>query len=370
MSLELVAILDAPKSAGMGMHGVLLRDSRGLVTSGLRRNRRVSDREYAELVEGGHVLGVTGELPLPLLGNDPTGAVALWVGDQFTDEAERLGVPAPAPPVEGSVMAPSGRFWFDLPSAVYVTTQSWLKKGLRHVVADPLPELAHLMVAADATSDLTRAALLHISDDADRDLRWFLRLDKDAGLAASAVTLTRDLDALRQTASGANGRVIALVAHFSCGSHELGRELATSLGVEFSAFRDYFRQEALRLFDDDDRRALVSAGEIVTAYRSPDAIAEAAVLAALRPSAGGVLPAVVDGLRHHHILDSIRRAVDVDIAAVTSPRRPGVTGLDESMPPAEIARSNTESEVDSLASEATFRLPKDRRKVKLALAAT
>jgi hypothetical protein len=77
-----------------------------------------------------------------------------------------------------------GRFWFDLPPAIFATTQH-LKNGLRLVVAEGDPELARLMVNVDATNEFTRAALLHTSDDVERDLRWFVRLDSDAGLDAT-----------------------------------------------------------------------------------------------------------------------------------------------------------------------------------------
>jgi hypothetical protein len=181
------------------------------------------------------------------------------------------------------------------------------------------------------------------------------------------------LDRLRDDAFHADGLVIALVAHFNQGSHDLGRLIASASGVEFCAFRDYFRVEANRLFHGEDRKSLVNAGEIVTDYRSPEAILKCAVLGSLRPSVSGVpsavVSAVVDGLRHRHILDALRKvpAVEVQLAAVTSPRQPTGSAIEESMPADEVERSNTESEVNELADEAEFRLPRDRKQMTLAL---
>lgn len=369
MSRELVAILDAPKSSGMGMHGVLLRGSAGLITAGLRANRQVSEREYDDLIEGGHVLPVEAELPFPLLGDRIQDAAVLWVGDDFSEHASDLHLDAPTQPRKGVVRTSCGRFWFDLPSAIFATTQHWLKNGLRLVVAEGYPDLARLMLNVDATNEFTRAALVHTSDDIERDLRWFVRLDSDAGLNSTPERMREHLDRLRDVAFHANGLVIALVAHFNRGSHDLGQLIASASGVEFCAFRDYFRVEANRLFHGEDRKSMVNAGEIVTDYRSPAAILECAVLGSLRPSVSGVPSAVVDGLRHRHILDALRKvpAVEVQLAAVTSPRQRTGSAIVESMPADEVERSNTESEVDELAVEAEFRLPRDRKQMTLAL---
>lgn len=365
MTYELVAILDAPKSSGMGIHGALLRDAKGLLTSGLRSNRRVSQHEYAELLDGGHVLPVEGDLPLRLLGRQVADAGILWVGDDFAEHARDLGLEAPIPPRAGTATQDQGRFWFDLPSAIFATTQLWLKNGLRRLRAGGRSDLARLMLNVDATSEFTRAAVLHTSDDKERDLRWFVRLDNDAGLATNSDRMRLHLESLVTRASAADGVVIALVAHANRGSHKMGAEIALASSAKFCAFRPYFRSEALRLFDDDDRTAMVRAGEIVTTYRSPEAVIESAVLSTLRPSVSGVESAIIDGLRHKRILEALRKVPTVNVQTATITGTPVVptSEIQPSMPQAEIELSDTETEIEDLAREASYTLPRDMEKV-------
>jgi hypothetical protein len=365
MTYELVAILDAPKSSGMGMHGVLLRDPDGLVTSGLRSNRRVSQHEYAELLDGGHVLPVEGELPVRLLGSQIADAGILWVGDEFAERASELGLEAPIPPQEGTVSQAQGRFWSDLPPAIFATTQLWLKNGLRRLLATERSEFARLMLNVDATSEFTRAAVLHTSDDEERDLRWFVRLDNDAGLATDSDRMRLHLESLVTRATAADGMLIALVAHANRGSHKIGAEIASASSAKFCPFRPYFRSEALRLFNGDDRTAMVHAGEIVTTYRCPEAIIESAVLSTLRPSVSGVESAIVDGLRHKRILEALRKVPTVKVQTATISGTPVVptSGIEPSMPQVEIERSDTETEIEDLARDARYTLPRDMEKV-------
>ena len=368
MDIGLVAILDAPKPSGMGMHGVLLNGPSGLVTGGLRVNRPVSTSEYRDLIDGGHVLPVEGEIPGQLLGDEVAESGVLWVGSEFAERAEGLGLAAPVPPLQGSVPQKDGQFWFDFPSVLFETTQHWLKNGLRHLVARDGSGLDRLMLRVDATSDFTRAAVMHTSDDVDRDLRWFLRLDADAGIQTTAVAIKQRLESLVQAATQKDGLVIALVAHGRHGSYKVGLDIADTSGVEFCAFRAYFRDEADRLFNRHDRESMVRAGEIVTAFRSAEAIVETAFFSGLRPSVSGVPSAVLDGLRHRHILDSLRKVpiVDVRTASVTLPTQPATPDIEESMTPDEVERAETE--VEALAREAQFELPRDLVHVASALA--
>lgn len=365
MTHELVAILDAPKPSGMSMHGALLRDDSGLVTAGLRSNRRVSEEEYVELLDGGHILPVAGDLPLLLLGDELASAGVLWVGTDFAERAEHLGLAAPTEPRAGTVSHDQGRFWFDLPPALFATTQHWLKNALRRLLATEQSALARLMVNVDATSDYTRAALLHTSDDHQSDLRWFVRLDADAGLGTSSDLMRRRLESLLTSAAAGDGLLIALVAHANRGSHDIGAELAAASNAKFCAFRPYFTTEALRLFHDDDRASMVHAGEIVITYRSPEAIIETAVLESLRPSASGVQSAVLDGLRHRRILEALRKVPTVEVQTANVAGTPVVPTpeIEASMPQDEIESSGTEIEINDLAREAAYTLPRDQTRV-------
>ena len=364
MTHEFIAILDAPKPSGMGMHGALLRGPTGIVTAGLRSNRRVSEQEYTELLDGGHILPVVGDLPLQLLGGQLANTGVLWIGHDFAERADDLGFPAPTEPRVGTVSGDQGRFWFDLPPSLFATTQHWLKNALRRLLATDRSGLARLMLNVDATSEYTRAALLRTSDDRDRDLRWFVRLDTDAGLATNSELTRRHLESLLSSAAAGDGLLVALVAHANRGSHEIGSQIASASSAKFCAFRPYFSAEALRLFDNNDRASMVRAGEIVMTYRSPEAIIETAVLSTLRPSVSGVESAVVDGLRHRRILEALRRVptVEVQTATVSGPVAP-TPAIEASMPQDEIERSDTEAEINELASEATYTLPRDTTKV-------
>ena len=365
VNVELAALLDAPKPSAMGMRGVLLRDSSGLFTAGLRATRRVSDAEYEDLVEGGHVLPVEGDLPEPLLGADLTRAGALWVGEEFTGLASELTIGPPAEPRQGTMKAPGGRFWFDLPASLFATTQYWLKNALRLTVIDDDPRLTNLMLRVDSTSDFTRAALAYRSNDLARDIAWFVRLDTDSGLDTDATVVKARMDELIDGAQRPDGFVIALVAHAKHGSYDLGQKLAHDTGVKFEAFRDYFKTEAKRLFDGDNRTAMVDAGAIVTTFRSPDAIVESAVLRSLRPASTGVPASVIDGLRHSHILDALRRvpSIEVEVAEVTLPVQTLPSHIEESMTSADLAGNVTEREVDILVKSARYRLPQDEAEV-------
>jgi hypothetical protein len=225
------------------------------------------------------------------------------------------------------------------------------------------------MLRVDVTSDYTRAALIHTSEEPLRDLDWFVRLDSDAGLPTTAEGLETRVRELIRDAGASDGLVIALVAPAKWGSHDLGLDIAERSGVRFEAFRDYFRAEATRLFAAENRTAMVRAGEIVTDYRSPEAIIEGAVLERLRPSVGGVPSFVLDGLRHHHILEALRNVptVTVELASIAAPEKSVSTGIEESMSEADIEHSQTEREVEALASEASFKLPRDRRRLDKAL---
>ena len=371
MDVELVAILDAPRPSGMGMHGLILRDPSGFVTAGLHVNRRVNQREFDDLVDGGHVLLVDGEIPERLLGGLVGDAGALWVGDEFTNRIGDRNFQIPEQPREGATRTAAGTFWLDFPSATFSTTQYWLKNALRRVVRSDDFELAKLMLNVDITSDYTRAALLSTSDDPERDLEWFLRLDSDAGLPVGFDDIETRLRDLTRTAHSRDGLVIALVAHARAGSHQMGMDIAQKNNVEFEAFRDYFETEARRLFERHDREAMISAGEIVTAFRSPEAILEGAVLERVRPSVGGVPSLVLDGLRHRHILDALRNvpSVEVQLASIAKIDTSLPTGIEESMSEEAIERSPTEQEVGELLEGADFRLPEDRALVDRALSA-
>jgi hypothetical protein len=371
MDIELVAILDAPKPSGMGMHGLILRDPSGFLTAGLHVNRRVNQREFDDLVAGGHVLLVSGEIPERLLGGLVGDAGALWVGDEFTNRVGGRDFQIPEQPRKGAMRSAAGMFWLDFPSAIFSTTQYWLKNALRRVVRSDDFELAKLMLNVDITSDYTRAALVSTSDDPARDLEWFLRLDSDSGLQIAVDDLETRLRDLTQTAHSPDGLVIALVAPARAGSHREGIDIAQANHVRFEAFRHYFEDEARRLFERHDREAMIGAGEIVTAFRSPEAILEGAVLERVRPSAGGVPSLVLDGLRHRHILEALRNvpSVKVELASITTIDASLPTGIEESMSEEAIERSPTEQEVGELLKEADFRLPEDRVLVDRALSA-
>lgn len=365
MTHEVVAILDAPKRSGMGMHGILLNSVDGLKTAGLRSNRPVGQHEYADLLGDGHIIPADGELPLRLLGDRIEATGLLWVGEDFAERASEFGLPAPIPPLEGVVTTEHGHYWFDFPPTLFAAKQRWLKNALRSVATSEEHDLARLMLNVDATSDFTRAAILHTSDDQESDLRWFLRLDRDAGIRTNPKALRQQLQSLVTSANPAGGLMIALVAHANHGSHRIGTEIASASRAPFCAFRTYFRTEALRLFEGDDRTAMVHAGEIVTTYRCPEAIVETAILSTLSTSDSGAECAVIDGLRHKRILEALRKVprADVRIAAVTDTPIAPTPEIKASMSQRDIERSETESEITQLCREAFYHLPQDRERV-------
>jgi len=260
--------------------------------------RRISEMELSVLREGDHVLEVSGELPMALLGSQLHRAAALWVGHTFDKDTRNVGRLPPLAPREGLITTAEGVFWVDVSGAAFAPVQLWLRKALRAAIGGDPNGISALMVRVDADSEYTRAALFETSDRPADELAWFSRIERDNGHEVSEAELTKRFARLVEEAREPRVQALAVVAHAFRGSYAYATRLASDTGSNFLAFRDYFSYEAARLFGKPTRRTMVEAGRIIADERSPEAVIAGAVIEPMLATSNPTRAVVIDGFRH------------------------------------------------------------------------
>lgn len=203
MVAHVIALLDKPRPLSFGRFAFVTQDAHGVLhIHGLRNHPRstLTVEELDQLVASQSVL----RLPEGIRVGDPNGKVAGWIGRDFQARLRRLDAPPVLDLPKNLARTPAGDVWFEGSERIYDRMEIWMKEAARDVFSDrPIArELAELMLGVLPGSDETRAAVWYTRpDDAEkaRHLRWYARLERDAGRPVEPAALEKRFLELRDT---------------------------------------------------------------------------------------------------------------------------------------------------------------------------
>lgn len=202
MVAHVIALLDKPRPSSFGAFAFVTQDEHGVLhIHGLRNHPRstLTTDELEQLVASQSVL----RLPRAIDVEDPNNKMAGWLGRDFQERLRRLHAPhvLALPSLEET---PDGDVWFERSERIYDRMETWMKAAARDVFADkPVArELAELMLGVLPGRDETRAAVWYTRpDDAEkaRHIRWYARLERDAGRPVEPAALEARFQRIRDT---------------------------------------------------------------------------------------------------------------------------------------------------------------------------
>jgi hypothetical protein len=210
MSHRIVALLDRPSPRSFGMVPFVERIADGTLRVHGLHGRPAQGMLDADL---GQLLQEHSALALDVITTEPITetTVAGWVGVQFRQEARRIPPQVPwgkCRPTTGQ----EGHFWLGFREAIHRTMEQWVKEAARDVFERGDANLAKQMIWVMPDSELTRAALWSTkTTEKERQERiaWWLRLERDAGRAASEAEVTERFTQLREEYVSANRNRLA-----------------------------------------------------------------------------------------------------------------------------------------------------------------
>jgi hypothetical protein len=236
----------------------------------------------------------------------------MWFGRRFVKRSKELEVALPITS-DALIEFTDGCAWLGEPVEVHARLLAWLDKAFRQSIKDSNVELAQLMAQVMPDHELTRAALWRTATkaEADRDLHWFARLERDAGRDGDPARLREQFAQLCEHPPNQAVTVLLIVGPAGSGSKRAAQDLKRLYrqqhgSVELVSFGQFLRAEWERKHTSKATQVqLQELGQQWVRLR-PFAFARAVV--GQRPISRGVL--LVDGVRHKVIVDAMRFMFD------------------------------------------------------------
>jgi hypothetical protein len=311
---------------------VLEGQSHGLKVGGLtvRRERTIASAELDELLHFRQALATTADVNIETSVQD---IIAMWFGKRFLEEAKALGVPAPITS-ERMIETAEGFAWLAPKPEVHARLLAWLERAFRQSIKHASAELARLMVQVMPDHELTRAAIWRTAPphNAERELAWFARLERDAGRNSKPVSLRERFEQLCRNPPYQGVRILPIIGKAGSGHREAAEKLRYLIlhrqpNVELVSFGEFLRQQwRITHARTATQRELQQFGEQLVRF-TPFAFTRDVI--AQKPIAHGVL--IVDGVRHRVISDAIHLMFEstLDPFAVVAPDELVVRRLSE-----------------------------------------
>lgn len=320
---RVVALLDTPSAESMGAVPIVLQNDGSLSVSGLAdsRSRMISDQELQELVSSRQAVRVSANLDTAAGTANP---VAMWIGKQFASQARALDLPPPPLVSDDVIETVDGRAGLGHPEEVHARLTAWLEKAFRHAIESSSVKLARLMTQVMPDHELTRAALWNTAPkrEKEKELEWFVRLERDAGRAADPQHLRQRFENLRDHPPLPAMKVVLVTGKAGTRHREAAEELTKRLQAQrcnagMVSFGQYLRVYWKRLHGENPTQPELQ--ELGQEWVSTKPFLFTRQVLAERPATANVL--IVDGVRHRVISDAIEFMVDTDPKqfAVTAP---------------------------------------------------
>jgi hypothetical protein len=203
MIAHVIALLDKPRPLSFGKFAFVTRDAHGeLHIHSLRNHPRstLTADELEQLVASQSVLRLHEAIGM----EDPNGKVAGWLGREFQERLRWLAAPSVRELPSGLARTPDGDVWFEGSARVYDRMEAWMNAAARDVFTGKsnARELAELMLGVLPDRDETRAAVWYTRpNDAEkvRHLKWYARLERDAGRPVAPAALEERFLMVRDT---------------------------------------------------------------------------------------------------------------------------------------------------------------------------
>ncbi len=366
-SFRVKGLLDRPSPQSLGMLGIVVERNPGhLCVDGIvgMSAKPIDESEFQQLLGSGDAQPADG----PSVEDDSRPHCALWVGNEFADNAARLRVPLPPLPKSAVKNREEGMYWVGPIQHVWRVLDSWLVRAFRRSIREDDAELAMLMAWALPDRQETRAAIWHTNRrERQANLDWWTRLDRDHGdTGASPRKLDDQYSRLvRQVLSQPPQRVFGFCARAKGGDKEVAREWSRRLHVPLLSFGQWLKEKAEKAGALPTRRVLQQMGqEMIQTQGALEFCLE--VLGKLPGSVS--IPNekfVIEGIRHAEVLQSLKSLIGEDHFVLVHIERPeGERRLllieDEKVPPGEVdavMNDPTEQEITNVAGHAAKHYP-------------
>jgi len=358
--MKTVALLDKPSPRSFGITPIVTTDDagtlkvHGLVRDSMHRAKHVTRRDVDDLIHTENAIAMPElELPARMIGD---GAVAMWVGDAFTHEAQRLDLEVKALP-EHEIRLTGGTVFIGPPTDMFVYLSTWLERAFQRVREEKDGEtrrrIAALMRWTLPDHPLTMVASLRSAEDPAKELAFQLR--SHPSLVGDRWRLEAEkIWREHEPALAAFKCVVVFTGPKGSQRKAIARELAERAHVGFAQFREALHGSEHVLPAANYDQLMVIGEQRV--QQSPLGLATE-VLAKHVSAAGGVL--VLDGLRHARILEAMRTVglkQLILVAVVPDEDERRKTLMARGLNPEGVARHSTEMDIPALARGADFRV--------------
>ncbi|OAI51262.1 hypothetical protein AYO44_05015 [Planctomycetaceae bacterium SCGC AG-212-F19] len=308
-------VLDRPSQQSLGMLGIVVERESGLhCVEGIvgMSAKPIDGSEFRELLKSGDAQSAD----VAFVDDDSRPYSALWVGQEFADNATRLKVPLPPLPNLATSTGEGGVYWVGPTQHVWRVLDSWLVRAFRRSIRENNVELATLMAWALPERQETRAAIWHTNKgDRKANLGWWARLDRDHG---EPKVTPRELDIryaklVSDVLSQTPQRVFGFCAWAKGGDNEIATELSQRLHVRQISFGKWLRKKAEKEGDQPIRRVLQRKGQrMIETHGALEFCLE--VLSDNLPQNASIpnVRFVIDGIRHAEVLRSLQSLIGED----------------------------------------------------------
>lgn len=365
---RVLGILDRPSPNTLGFLALVVENSQGaLHAEGLSASTdsELSSRTYAELVARGEAVAIDAVS----INFDETPATAVWLGDEFANEADAAGVPLPPIGSPTTVLGVDGKYWIAPQRHAWRLFESWIAVAFRLFAVNGNRRLARLLYQAAPDRLEARTALWFSSasdTEKERHLDWWIRLSRDRGEIVDASILLAQMKSLHRDSQLVEpARVIGFAAPAKGGDKEIATQVAKLGHIARRSFGNYLSGLSATLGQPSDRRSLQQLGQ--------DTISKFGELAfCMRvlddlPKTDYESPFLIEGIRHRLVLSAMKQLVGADRFRLAYVDRPEVERRSRLMEDehlsetavSEVLHDPTEQEVPELAGHANFLVDAD-----------
>lgn len=354
---HVLALLDRPRPRSLGLVPLVIDDGGkiqvlGLANTSAHRGRYMSREDVEHLIRAGHALRVDTNT----LDTLSKRHVALWVGADFEEASNKLGLSLPPLP-QKTFNADGGRFAVGDSLDLYAYLDAWTNAAFTRCLSQANEAermaIADLMRWALPSDPRTLAASWQSATESSSELELQHRI------FGSTFTLNEWKAELQRTIDGYHNpmdgmKVVAFVGGSASYRTEIASRFAGIVASGFASFTDTIKRRLNRASDPvAEKLDLMEHGQKLV-----ESAPLAMTLDVLHSAAKSLQrKIVIDSVRHKEILDVIRWLTPrrVYVVSVTSPfERRSAELRNRGLDPKEVLAHPTETQIERLSKLANF----------------